>query len=229
VPSGRAVKPISPGLADTAAIASATTGLADPGAGMATAAPALPDTPAGPAIGPAQPAAPANDVAAAPAGAAPPTPAAQLAQAVTSLHVGADGSSHVTIKLDPVELGQLQIRITRAPDGTASVNVAVERPQTLASLQGDLGHLHQALDRAGLPEQRSISLHLAGTDQASSQSFGSGTGGMSQGGFQQGARQERQPGSAFLPDTAGSQILPAMSDLAAPARQPPRSGVNITA
>jgi len=108
--------------------------------------------------------------------------------------------------------------------------VAVERPETLASLQGDLGHLHAALDRAGLPEQRSVTLHLGGSDQAGGQTLNAGAGGMAQGGFQQGARQERQPSSSFLPDfSAGSPIVPEAGETALPSRQTPMSGVNITA
>ncbi len=227
---GRPGKPASPGLAEVAAKAAAPGGATDPGAPAATASVQLQPQAAGTSTGPAQPAAGNTGAAAAQNAAPTATPAAQLAQAVTSLHVGADGSSHVTIKLDPIELGQLQIRISRAADGTASVNVAVERPQTLASLQGDLGHLHEALDRAGLPEQRSVSLHLAVPDQAGSQNLGAGAGNMSQGGFQQGARQERQPSSSFVPDSAGSlQSVPAASEAATPYRQTQKSGVNITA
>jgi hypothetical protein len=155
------------------------------------------------------------------------TPATQLAQAVASLHVGADGTSHTTIKLDPAELGQVEIRISRAQDGTSSVSVAVQRPDTLATLQNDLGHLHQALDRAGVSEQRSVNLHLAGTDQPGNQNLGAETGGMAQGGYQQGARQERQQGVA-----ASAAATPATSEPSTTTDGPLRTqtaGVNITA
>ncbi len=208
--------PVSPVVSDASAVAAPVAAQPETQAAVAS-------------IGPAQPVAASTDVAPAQTGAAP-APAVQLAQAVTSLHAGADGSSHVTIKLDPAELGQVQVRITRGQDGTARVNVAVERPETLASLQGDLGHLHAALDRAGLPEQRSVTLHLAGSDQAGGQSLGSGAGGMSQGGFQQGARQERQPSSSFVPDfSAGAQMPAVAREAASLSRPAPASGVNITA
>jgi len=158
------------------------------------------------------------------------TPATQLAHAVASLHVGADGTSHTTIKLDPAELGQMQIRISRAQDGTSSVSVAVERPDTLATLQNDLGHLHQALDRAGISDQRSVTLHLAATDQPGSQTTGSGAGSMAQGGFQQGARQERQQGGPVA--KTASFATPATSDPSTATVSPRRTqtaGVNITA
>jgi hypothetical protein len=159
------------------------------------------------------------------------TPATQLAQAVASLHVGADGTSHTTIKLDPAELGQLQIRISRAQDGTSSVSVAVERPDTLATLQNDLGHLHQALDRAGVSEQRNVSLHLAGTEQPGSQTLGSGAGGMAHGGSQQGARQERQHGGSVA-NTTATATTPAIGEPSTATISPLRAqvaGVNITA
>jgi flagellar hook-length control protein FliK len=162
---------------------------------------------------------------------APPPPAAQLAHAAASLQVGADGTSHVTIRLDPAELGHLQIRISRATDGTTSVDVAVERPETLASLQNDLGHLHQALDRAGLPDQRNVTMHLAGqTDQPGGTSLGSntasGNGFTPQGGFQQGARQQHQAANPPMPATIPDSLPAPLPQRAAAAAG---SGVNITA
>ncbi len=173
-------------------------------------------------------AAPTGQPAAQAAEAAANPPANQIAQAVASLHVGADGTSHTTIKLDPAELGQVQIRISRAQDGTSSVSVAVERADTLATLQNDLGHLHQALDRAGVPEQRSVSLHLAGADQPGSQTLGNNTGGMPQGGSQQGARQDRQPAAtAHASGLAPVTMEPASAPDSVASVQ--NTGVNITA
>ncbi len=197
---------------DNAAPAVAVTGLAaasQPADGTQQAATPLPQPPATPA---------------------PPPPAAQLANAVANLHVGADGTSHVTIRLDPAELGHLQIRISRATDGTASVSVAVERPDTLATLQSDLGHLHQALDRAGLPEARNVTMHLAaGPDQGGTgTSMGTGSGATPQGGFQQNARQHQQhaathsPAAAATPDTLPIPTPARATAIAA-------GGVNITA
>ncbi len=179
---------------------------------------------------------PAPQPAAAGTPAAPPQvppPAAQLANAVANLHVGADGTSNVTIRLDPAELGHVQIRISRATDGTASIDVAVERPDTLATLQNDLGHLHQALDRAGLPDQRSVTMHLAaqpdqGGSSSSSANTGSGNGFTPQGGFQQGARQQHQAAghapaqAAAMPDSPPIPLPPRPAAIAG-------SGVNITA
>jgi len=180
-------------------------------------------------------AAPAVSPAVAPAEqAAPVAPAAQLGHAVAAVQIGVGGSGHVTIRLQPAELGHVQISISRDTAGAASVSVAVERPETLSRLQADLGHLHQALDRAGLPEQRSVSLHLAAGQDGQPPAGAGGGGGQgapqgSAGGFQQGSGQGRQaaaqaalqPGSAapggeapVLADAGGSWV---------------RAGVNVTA
>ena len=67
----------------------------------------------------------------------------------------------VTIQLSPQELGSVRISIAHL--GTATtVNVTVERPETLALVQADSQHLHEALDRAGIGgEGREIQFQLA--------------------------------------------------------------------
>jgi flagellar hook-length control protein FliK len=155
-------------------------------------------------------------VAAGPAGLPP--AAAQLGHAVATLQPGPAG--HVSVRLDPPELGQVQVRIATLHDGGAQVTVAVERPETLATLQADLGHLHQALDRAGVPEQRSLTLHLSPAQDGAGTNFQAGGGGQGapqngafqngafqQGGFQQGGRQSQAPSAAQPgPGTAGQDL-----------------------
>jgi flagellar hook-length control protein FliK len=158
----------------------------------------------------------------------PAPPADQVASAVAALHVGADGTSHVTIRLAPEELGQVEIRISRAQDGTSSVSVAVERPETLATLQNDVGHLHQALDRAGVGDQRSVSMHLApSSDAPGNTSFDTSAGFTSQGGSQQGGRQDRQPSAS--PAYTSEAPAPAAAPAPAPRRAGLEAGINITA
>lgn len=89
---------------------------------------------------------------------------AQLAPALVSVALSrTDAGSDITIRLDPLELGQVQLRMTRAGDaGPAQIEVAVERPETLRLLERDRSGLEQALDRAGVPaEGRVIHLVLA--------------------------------------------------------------------
>jgi hypothetical protein len=92
---------------------------------------------------------------------APSRLADQIVPAIIRLDGDAAGTQRLTIRLDPVELGQLEIRIERSADATR-VNVLVERPETLALLRRDQPALERALDQAGMSsEQRDIVLQLA--------------------------------------------------------------------
>ena len=136
----------------------------------------------GPAPGAAAASQPPSSGSAAPQATAP-APAAQVAQAVAGVHIAPGAGGQVTIHMQPIELGAVQVRIERAHDGSAIVTVQVERADTLHALQQDLPHLHQALDQAGLPTaQRQISLHLApATSGDTGTGLGAGTDGQRQG------------------------------------------------
>jgi flagellar hook-length control protein FliK len=96
----------------------------------------------------------------------PPEPAAQIATAVVSHAADADGTTRLTVRLDPVELGTVEIRIDRPHDAPAKVEVMVERPETMTMLARDQHDLHRALDQAGVPsEGRSVTFTLASNDQ----------------------------------------------------------------
>jgi len=137
----------------TALAASATPASSDPGAAPASAAlaprAAIATEPA--AASPSARAAPSDT----------PTPAQQAVPALVSLG-GGQGIRQVTVRLEPVELGRLQIRLVQPKDGPAQVTVTAERPQTLDLLVRDEARLSRALDQAGVPaEGRSVTFHLA--------------------------------------------------------------------
>ncbi|HTU56644.1 MAG TPA: flagellar hook-length control protein FliK [Acetobacteraceae bacterium] len=98
------------------------------------------------------------------------SPAAQVAPALFSL--ARSGTSNVlTLRLEPATLGQVEVEITRPPDGPAAVKVTAEQPDTLLLLLRDQPALQQALDRAGLTlDPRSVSFHLAPSQSTASQS-----------------------------------------------------------
>ncbi len=107
--------------------------------------------------------------------------AAQIAPALVQV-VHAAGLHHVSVQLNPGELGHVQIHIDRAPDGSAAVQVVVERPETLKLLIQDQAQLHRALDQAGLPQDgRSLNMSLgspsSGTSDAGTGAPGQGFGG----------------------------------------------------
>jgi flagellar hook-length control protein FliK len=130
---------------------------------------------------------------------APPSPALQVVHAVAGVHVAAGAQGQVTIHLQPGDLGAVQVKIERAPDGTATVTVQVEKSETLQTLQQDISHLHQALDRAGVPtELRQVTLHLAPAGSTAETGTGSGNGqGQGPGSGQQSMGQGPGPGGGF--------------------------------
>jgi len=60
------------------------------------------------------------------------------------------GAKRFDIRLDPPELGRLEIRLDVARDGRATTHLVVERAETLDLLQRDARSLERALQNAGL-------------------------------------------------------------------------------
>ncbi len=139
---------------------------------------------------------------------AAPLPTHQLAPALLQLAQGPSGTA-VTLRLDPAELGYVQVRIERDTAGTATVQVTAERPETLHLLTSDQAQLHRVLDNAGVPaEGRTVSFALdarsapdaqpapspaAHTQAGGPQSGGSQSGGPQNGGSQSGSSQAGTP------------------------------------
>ncbi len=94
-----------------------------------------------------------------------PPPAGQVGPALASFAASPAQpgvAQHLTIRLDPAELGHVQMRIERTPGGPAHVELIVERPDTLLLLLRDQPQLHRALDLAGVPAaDRTLQFHLA--------------------------------------------------------------------
>ena len=55
-----------------------------------------------------------------------------------------------TMQLDPVDLGQLEVRMKFEKDGRISARLIAEKPETLAMLQRDAMHLERILQQTGL-------------------------------------------------------------------------------
>lgn len=207
-------------LPDPGAAVAGPAVVADPAADTAALAAA---TQAATATGSAAPANPVVATRPATAGPAVATPAAQLAPALIALHPNAAGQQSLMLRLTPAELGTVQVEVSHAHDGTASVTVTAERPETLQLLQHDHQQLSQALDQAGVSsEGRNLSFSLA-ADGA----FSNGGGGQAAGqggqnaGTNAGSRRAWQGWAGE--DSASASALP----------QTPagwqRAGINITA
>lgn len=88
-------------------------------------------------------------------------PAQQVSAALVSLAGAPGGGQRMTLRLEPAELGQVQIRIDRPTDAPAQVDISVQRPETLTLLLRDQPQLQRALDQAGVPaDGRSLTLHV---------------------------------------------------------------------
>ena len=93
-----------------------------------------------------------------------PLPARQLAPVVVSLALGR-GDEALTIALDPVELGRVEVSIGQGKEA-GQVRIVAERPETLALLQRDQRELDRALNQSGLGDMaRSLSFSLASDQQ----------------------------------------------------------------
>jgi flagellar hook-length control protein FliK len=90
------------------------------------------------------------------------TPAAQVAPTLVQMAHAPDGAQRLTVRLEPPELGHVQVRIDRLPEAPARVEITVEKAETLTLLLRDQPQLQRALDQAGVPaEGRSITFHVA--------------------------------------------------------------------
>ncbi|NBX03574.1 MAG: flagellar hook-length control protein FliK [Alphaproteobacteria bacterium] len=77
----------------------------------------------------------------------------------------ADGSSKISIQLDPMELGKLEIKLHVGGDGKTAVVVTADNKNTLDLLQRDAQGLMRALNDAGLQaDSGSLSFNLRGGD-----------------------------------------------------------------
>jgi chemotaxis protein MotD len=127
---------------------------------------ALPDSPAVPNL-PATPAAP-NDPGAAvklafsgPSSALSETPSFD-ALALKIATRSADGDRNFSIRLDPPELGRIEVHLNVNSDGHAEAELRADRPQTLELLQKDASQLERALKDAGLNLAGSLAFSLKG-------------------------------------------------------------------
>ena len=80
----------------------------------------------------------------------PASPARQIEPALVQIAKGADGDI-ITMRLDPVGLGHVQIRVVRDTAGVATVHVTVEQQDTLNLMLSDQQRLLSVLDNAGIP------------------------------------------------------------------------------
>ena len=159
----------------------------------------------------------------------PTTPMQQVMPVVASVVASHDGAPQtLVIRLDPAELGRVQVHIERTADGLSRISLHAERPDTLQLLVRDQPQLHRALDLAGVPpDGRMLQFQLTPDQpllpQGSTQFGANGsTGGFagSNGGGNAGQRSSDRHGG-YVPASRASDALPIQSRRLA--------GVDITA
>ena len=108
----------------------------------------------------------------------------------------------MTVRLQPSDLGMVQVRIASAVTGTTHIDITAEQPATLLALQRDQLQLHRTLDEAGIPAAgRTITFHAAqAAPSAGSSGSGSATG---QGSGQQGSPSRTGTGTTDPDGSAG--------------------------
>lgn len=93
----------------------------------------------------------------------------QIGTVAVTLARSTGGDRQLTIRLDPPQLGQVQVAISQPRSGAVTaVTLTVERPETLLMVLRDEPALHRALDRAGVPaDGRTVTFQLAPPHEAS--------------------------------------------------------------
>lgn len=72
------------------------------------------------------------------------------ALAVTIAAKSQEGAKHFEIRLDPPEMGRIDVHLSVDDTGKAQAHLSAEKPQTLTLLKNDSGNLERALKDAGL-------------------------------------------------------------------------------
>ena len=123
-----------------------------------------------------------------------------------------DGATQLTVRLDPPELGHVEVRIDRLSDAGARVEITVEKAETLTLLLRDQQQLQHALDQAGVPaDGRSVTFHIASPEPTSRNEWaspsapGAAAGGLSGDSSHGASRQGGQPGRQHAGMNAGDE------------------------
>ena len=110
-----------------------------------------------------------------------------------------NGAKRFDIRLDPPELGRVEVRLDMTREGQVTTHLVVERSETLDLLQRDARHLERALQNAGLDTSEdgmTFSLKDQGLAEGGHNRFGSGdeTGTLSNG--------DEMDDTSVIPDNA---------------------------
>ena len=81
----------------------------------------------------------------------PPKPPAPIEQVAVQIKKAiGEGADKINIKLQPANLGKVEVRMEIGKDGVLTANVIAEKPETLELLQRDVRGLEKVLQEGGL-------------------------------------------------------------------------------
>lgn len=124
-----------------------------------------------------------------------PHPASQIVAATITKTASEGENKNITLKLNPPELGRVEIRMEFGDDKKVKANIVIEKPETHLMLQRDSHMLERALQEAGLDvDGSSLNFELAQDgslfDQDGNNNSGSNASGGSNGGADNGEGEE---------------------------------------
>ena len=91
-------------------------------------------------------------------------PATQMVSATIQKAVKAGEDTNIKLKLDPPELGRVEVKMSIDKDSATKIVLTAEKPETYAMLKQDAEILERALSNAGLDTDSDISFELASED-----------------------------------------------------------------
>lgn len=150
----------------------------------------------------------AANLIASPASAGQAHPASQFVAATLTKfapNAGNNGTQEMTLRLDPPELGNLNIRMSFGKDKTLKTHLVIERPETYLMLQRDGQALERALQSTGFATD-GISFELAQDNGTFAGNSGEGSDGNSFGG--NGGTQDAAAADEIIQSTVAWQIDP---------------------
>lgn len=92
-------------------------------------------------------------------------PATQMVSATIQKAMKAGEDTNIKLRLDPPELGRVEVKMSIDKDNVAKIVLTAEKPETFMMLQKDSHVLQQALTDSGLDMQGDISFELASDSQ----------------------------------------------------------------
>ena len=125
------------------------------------------------------------------------SPAEQVQVALTT--ATRDGIDHMTLQLEPADLGRVEVRMEIGNDGRTQLSFLADKPDTLDALARDARSLERALHEAGVKaDAGSMQFNLRQQPQPQ---FGEAAGGNGQPGQEQAANDHLPTGSTATPAT----------------------------